>query len=120
MIVIKRWGDIPNNKDFPPHWIAEVKEVTDNDNLDGWTIVSEEELLAIREIQSSEYASWEIARNERQKREAYATLRQEAYPTIGTQLDMLYKAMKSGLIPEVPDFVQAIDAVKQQFPKPEV
>lgn len=42
--------------------------------------------------------------------------RREAYPAIGDQLDMLYKAMDAGVLPKVPDFYNSIKAVKTQFP----
>lgn len=43
--------------------------------------------------------------------------RQENYPPIGDQLDMLYKAMESGELPKVDDFYNAIRAVKEKYPK---
>ena len=42
--------------------------------------------------------------------------RRENYPAIGDQLDMLYKAMDSGILPIVPEFYNSIKAVKTRFP----
>lgn len=42
--------------------------------------------------------------------------RRNEYPPIGDQLDMLYKAMDSGVLPVVPDFYNSIKAVKTKYP----
>lgn len=42
--------------------------------------------------------------------------RREEYPAIGDQLDMLYKAMDSGILPIVPDFYNSIKTVKDRHP----
>lgn len=39
------------------------------------------------------------------------------YPPIGNQLDALYHAMDTGVLPKVAGFYDAIKAVKQQYPK---
>jgi hypothetical protein len=42
--------------------------------------------------------------------------RRDAYPAMGDQLDMLYKAMDAGILPIVPDFYNSIKVVKEKFP----
>jgi len=42
--------------------------------------------------------------------------RREAYPPIGDQLDMIYKAMDAGILPVVSDFYNSIKAVKDAYP----
>lgn len=42
--------------------------------------------------------------------------RRNNYPAIGDQLDMLYKAMDTGVLTKVDDFYNSIKAVKEQFP----
>jgi len=42
--------------------------------------------------------------------------RRNEYPPIGDQLDMLYKAMDSGLLTKVPEFYDSIKAVKDKYP----
>ena len=46
----------------------------------------------------------------------YAEKRAWAYPAIGDQLDMLYKAIKLGDT-QFTEFVAAIDAIKTKYPK---
>lgn len=46
----------------------------------------------------------------------YIRDRQEAYPKVEDQLDMIYKAIKSG-DSNFTEFVQAIDTVKNAYPK---
>ena len=48
----------------------------------------------------------------------YERLREKAFPRVTDQLDMLYHDIKNGNI-ENGLFVQAIDQVKNKFPKPE-
>lgn len=52
------------------------------------------------------------------KSEKYKDDRRESYPSIGDQLDMLYKAMESGEISKANDFFNAIKTVKDAHPKP--
>ena len=47
----------------------------------------------------------------------YIIDRSNAYPAVQVQLDMLWKAMDSGLLPKVPEFYERIKAVKLAFPK---
>lgn len=42
--------------------------------------------------------------------------RRENYPPIGDQLDMLYKAMQSGMLPKVDDFYNTITEIKKKYP----
>lgn len=42
--------------------------------------------------------------------------RRNEYPAMGDQLDMLYKAMDSGLLAKVPEFYNSIKAVKDKHP----
>lgn len=44
-------------------------------------------------------------------------LRREAYPPITEQLDALWHAMDTGVLPKVPAFYEPIRAVKERFPK---
>ena len=48
----------------------------------------------------------------------YVALRQEAYPSVGAQLDMLWHAMDDGQIPKVEPFYSDILAIKVKYPKP--
>lgn len=43
--------------------------------------------------------------------------RARQYPPVGDQLDALWRAMDSGLLPKVPDFFNPIAAVKADYPK---
>jgi hypothetical protein len=49
---------------------------------------------------------------------AYQSLRAEAYPALGEQLDMIWHAMDNNLIPMAREFYDARKAVKEQYPKP--
>lgn len=44
--------------------------------------------------------------------------RQENYPPLADQLDMLWHAMATGQIPKAEPFFSEIEAVKARFPKP--
>ena len=48
----------------------------------------------------------------------YQRDRVKTYPSIGDQLDMLWHAMDSGVLPKYEPFYDAIKNVKDQFPKP--
>ena len=48
----------------------------------------------------------------------YKELRQLNYPSIGDQLDMLWQAMDTNQIPTCVEFYNAINVVKQEYPKP--
>lgn len=63
-------------------------------------------------------AAWALEKAEADDR-AYKKKRLESYPAIGDQLDMLWHDMKEGNIPVSPTFYAAIEAVKQEYPKPE-
>lgn len=47
----------------------------------------------------------------------YDQQRRENYPYIGDQLDMLWHAMDTGVLPKVIDFYDTIKTVKDQYPK---
>lgn len=47
----------------------------------------------------------------------YTEQRRRNYPIMGDQLDMLWHAMDTGILPKVQDFYDAVKAVKDQFPK---
>ena len=49
----------------------------------------------------------------------YYTERAMAYPSVGSQLDMLWHAMREGQFPMVEPWYSTIKAVKDQYPKPE-
>jgi len=49
----------------------------------------------------------------------YQRKRQELYPTIGDQLDMLWHAIDNGTLNKTSDFYTAIKAVKDEIPKSE-
>lgn len=49
---------------------------------------------------------------------SYAVQRQNAYPTIGDQLDMFWHAMDGGVIPKIEPFYTDIANIKAQYPKP--
>ena len=50
--------------------------------------------------------------------EQVRTNRQENYPPLADQLDMLWHAMAAGQIPKAEPFFSEIEAVKARFPKP--
>lgn len=58
----------------------------------------------------------EAAQVELQKT-AYIQQRVEAYPPIGEQLDMLFRAMKAGEIQMSAEWFNTIKGVKESFPK---
>lgn len=49
---------------------------------------------------------------------SYVKQRQNAYPSLGDQMDMLWHAMDDGVIPKVEPFYTDILNVKVQYPKP--
>jgi hypothetical protein len=51
---------------------------------------------------------------------SYAKQRQNAYPSLGDQMDMLWHAMDDNIIPRVEPFYTDILNVKEQYPKPVV
>lgn len=120
MLIVKFWKDMMSNPDgIPGEWPAETAPYR-GAIPDGFILMTDEELIAHKTLHQETFNTWQVTHKEKIARALYAESRAAAYPPVGAQLDMIYKAMKNGLIPEVPDFVQAIDAVKQQFPKPEV
>lgn len=48
----------------------------------------------------------------------YTARRRAGYPAIGDQLDALWHAMDSGLLPKIPSFYDPLKAVKDAHPKP--
>ncbi len=49
---------------------------------------------------------------------SYVVQRQNAYPSLGDQLDMLWHAMDCGVLPKVEPFYTQILSVKTQYSKP--
>lgn len=49
--------------------------------------------------------------------ETYHLRRQNNYPPVGEQLDMLWHAMDQGQLPKIEPFYSKIRGVKQRFPK---
>lgn len=49
----------------------------------------------------------------------YADQRAMAYPSVGSQLDMLWHAMDEGAMPVIEPWYSTVKAVKDQYPKPE-
>lgn len=47
----------------------------------------------------------------------YVYYRMSEYPGVTEQLDMLWHAMDTGVLTKVPDFYNAIKAVKDKYPK---
>tara|TARA_B100001123_G_C15158095_1_gene966310 strand:+ start:864 stop:1187 length:324 start_codon:yes stop_codon:yes gene_type:complete len=47
----------------------------------------------------------------------YAKKRKEEYPDIGEQLDMLWHAMDTGVLPKVDSFYDTIKITKDKYPK---
>jgi hypothetical protein len=47
----------------------------------------------------------------------YQRVRADKYPPIADQLDMLWHAMDSGVLPKYDPFYNALKAVKDQYPK---
>ena len=81
---------------------TEITEWIDNDN----TQPTNEEVLAEVARKESEYNNNEYQRN-----------RAQNYPAMSDQLDMLWHAMDSGVLPKVDSFYDAIKAVKDEYPK---
>jgi hypothetical protein len=50
---------------------------------------------------------------------SYEVQRAAAYPGLGDQLDMLWHAMDTGVLPKVEPFYTDILNIKAQYPKPE-
>jgi hypothetical protein len=48
---------------------------------------------------------------------SYAVKRKREYPDIGDQLDMLWHAMDTGVLPKVDSFYDTIKTTKDKFPK---
>ena len=48
----------------------------------------------------------------------YVEQRKYSYPALGDQMDMLWHAMDTGVLPKVEPFYSQIKAVKEQYPKP--
>ncbi len=48
---------------------------------------------------------------------AYQRNRSESYPAITDQLDMLWHAMDTGVLPKYEPFYNALKSVKDQYPK---
>jgi len=55
-------------------------------------------------------------RTDQQKKDAYLDERRTAYPTVEDQLDMLYHDTQD----QTTTWVDAITAIKEQYPKPEL
>jgi hypothetical protein len=47
----------------------------------------------------------------------YSDRRKKEYPSIGSQLDMLYHAMKNGEIPVAAEWFNKINEIKNKYPK---
>jgi hypothetical protein len=82
----------------------EITEWHDENN----TQPTNEEVLAEVARKESEYDNNEYQRNRAKK-----------YPAIADQLDMLWHAMDTGALPKVDSFYDAIQAVKNEYPKAE-
>lgn len=52
-----------------------------------------------------------------QDAEAYKTKRAAEYPSIGDQLDVVFKALQSSDNPEVQPMIDEINAIKEKYPK---
>ena len=72
-------------------------------------VSSEEEAVILEERR--------LATIEQSKR-LYIRRRQEEYPNIRDQLDMLFKAMRSGEIPKATEWFDTIEQIKTNHPKP--
>lgn len=83
------------NGPYIKKWDKSLGEKPTKDQLDAWAL----EVAPIKEEQDI-----------RQKR-------RDAYPAIGDQLDALYKAMESGILPKVENFHDKIKEVKERYPK---
>jgi hypothetical protein len=81
---------------------TQITEWVDNDHAQP----TNEEVLAEVARQEAEYNNNEYQRNRAQK-----------YPAIADQLDMLWHAMDTGVLPKVDSFYNAIQAVKNEYPK---
>lgn len=109
--------DTYNPKGLPDLWPREV--FPDHVNVEKPFIsMTDIELQEYKALHQADYDEWEANYKNQEKSLYYQSNRKTAYPEIGDQFDMLYKAMKAGILPEVTDFVSAIDAVKEQYPKP--
>lgn len=118
MLIVKFWKDMMSNPDnIPGEWPAETAPYSGLLS-EGFILMTNDELEEYKKAHQSKFDAWKIIHEEKRKRQNYAMLRAEAYPVIGDQLDSLYKAMKNGVLPPVPDFLKAIDDVKEKYPKP--
>jgi isocitrate lyase len=82
----------------------EITEWHDENN----TQPTNEEVLVEMARQEAEYNNNEYQRN-----------RAQNYPAIADQLDMLWHAMDTGSLTKVDSFYNAIQAVKNEYPKAE-
>ena len=95
------------NKKYP----AYTWSITDPENYD--TLVWDDNNPIPKP--TKEYLDMKLAA----ARSNYARKRQEFYPELGTQLDMLWHAIDDGLIPgKDTEWYQKIKEIKYTFPKP--
>jgi hypothetical protein len=109
--------DCANEFNLPDIW-PKLIFADDHEIEYPYTNMSSEELEIYKLQNMPFYTEWETKHVQSNKKLAYENFRRESYPSVGDQLDMLYKAMKLGILPEVPDFMRSIDAVKEKYPKP--
>lgn len=65
-----------------------------------------------------EEAEWKARQILYEQTESYKDKRRAEYPPIGDQLDALYKAMDTGVLPQVKGFYDKIKIVKEKHRKP--
>lgn len=106
------------------HGEATVKEIIADREADLKGTMSEDEFMTWCEnnvVPQTErdnpaplgYSSWDDF-----DAKEYARDRQAAYPLIGDQLDMLWKAIDSGTLDKTSDFYTTLKQVKDDNPKP--
>lgn len=80
-----------------------------NANPENCTELTSEELNSVESAYANHIMQWEQL--------TYQRDRATAYPNIADQLDMLYHDIKAGTL-DTGAWIQAIEAVKTEYPKP--
>lgn len=80
-------------------------------------IVNGQQVELSKQEEEEMLQAWKAA-DDYQLKYGYIEKRQFAYAKIADQLDMLWHAMDSGEIPKSKAFYDAINTIKQKYPKP--
>jgi len=91
-----------------PQWVQEVDGADGTENKRERTEVEYEQAI-------EDLAQWKL----NQQNNSYKVARQEAYKSIGDQLDQLYWDIDAGKLDKTGEWYKAINKVKTDNPKPE-